>query len=492
MICISVIHDTAWQHLIANIRRRQFMVDFMILYEVPTREFESISLLSSELRCRGYKVVCKSTLKGAKSNYSRHYREMRKYRNNVKILLVPSLYHDKELLDYFYFPFGKVEKIVNLRWEQYYVNEIMEKPGDHLYLYPNESGKNAYQLSWGAVSHQNMIAAGIAEDRLIDAGPLHMDLLRDEFRGYYISKQELLRQYQLEDGKQTVLFISSFANATDRSEYFDFLNEFFSGNYSVDVSRIQLEQASYGMALKWFDDFMQTHKSVNFVYRPHPSETVTEQLQSLEQKYENFRIIRDFSVKQWILSCETIVTWMSTSIIEAYFAGKPCFIIRPVEYPFEKDMYVYRGARFITSEEEFLRITDITCENSLSDDLVHQCYDVQQVPSYVRLSDELEKILNGTDRFPWDKQLLEQYDKELPQSMLKYSIAATKRNAKDSIARVLSAIQKKTNLSYGKKIDEKLRSRTYPRHNKKADTAFAAAADKLDRIVKRQRKSAKI
>ena len=100
-----------------------------------------------------------------------------------------------------------------------------------------------------------------------------------------------------------------------------------------------LEQSSYDLALRWFDDFLRGHNDVIFIYRPHPSEFVTDRLQILETKFKHFKVIKDYSVKQWILASDTLITWMSTSIIEAYFAGKSCYIIRPMDFPAEKDMF---------------------------------------------------------------------------------------------------------------------------------------------------------
>lgn len=436
------------------------MIDFMILYEIATREWDNILILGNELKRRGYTVEYMQLGEVSKNNYIKNNRKLKKYRNNVKVLLVPSFYHDKEMLDYFYYPFGRVEKIVNLRWEQYYVNEVMDNPKEHLYLYPCESGRNAYHVCWGNVSHQNMIEIGISEDRLIDSGPLHMDILRDEFRDRFKTKSELLSQYKLDSNREMVLFISSFANATDKSSYHSYIEKFFSGNYRFDNSRIALEQSSYHLALEWFDDFLEINKDIVFIYRPHPSELVTEKLKKLEEKYDNFIVSTDYSVKQWILASDILVTWMSTAIIEAYFANKACFIIRPVDFPIEKDMCVYKDAKFISSEEEFLRITKDSCKNSLSEKYVYQCYGVDAVnPSYIRLSDSLETIINNQDKFPWDNKLIKKFEITKPLLIAKCFGNVVKSKAKKIIIGLMLSIKKITKISYGKRIEEKLKVR---------------------------------
>lgn len=462
------------------------MIDFMILYEIPVRELDNILILGSELKRRGYSVEYMNIRTVSKLNCSQNYRMLKRYRNNVKTLLVPSFYHDNEMLDYFYYPFGKVSQIVNFRWEQYYVNAVMEHPEDNLYLYPCESGKQAYHVCWGELSHRNMIAAGIAEDRLLDTGPLHMDILRDSFREYFLKKDELFRKYGLDSEKKTVLFISSFANATDKSKYHQYLQKFFSGNYKIDYSRIELEHASYDKALKWFNDFVDVHEDVNFIYRPHPSEQMTEEIRAIAAKHPNFRIISEHSVKQWILSCETIVTWMSTAIIEAYFANKPCFIIRPVQFPLEKDMCIYKGAEFITNESKFLEITDAVCENSLSNAYVQKCYDVQSRPSYARLCDELERIRTEPEVFPWDGRLTGRIDRERSVLAVKYYCAVAISLFKKIVFAFLTFIQSKTGLSFGKKLDGKIEARKKNGRANHAGDALRRQEEILGNLVRKQ------
>lgn len=401
------------------------MIDFLIVYQVVPRELESVMLLRNELVRRGYSVET--------SGWILDKSEQKALKNQAKVMLVPSLYHNNELIDRFYLPFGKAEKIVHLRWEQYYRNEVMENPQDNLYLYPCESGREAYHLCWGQRSYENMREIGIAEDKLIKAGPLHMDILRDEFRSYFLSKSELLSKYGLDASNKTVLFISSFTNHHDRRAYFKDLNKSWSGKYKINERAVALEIESFFKSVEWFESFMQKHPNVNFIFRPHPADNVnTKELRVLEKRYPGFRVIRDYSVKQWILSCDRIVTWMSTSIMEAFFANKRCYIIRPVEYPYELDMCVYNNAKFITTKEEFFNILDTECEASIPSDFAYYYYDVRETPGYVRLSDELETIYKAGENFPWDEEMLKKADRERLKRLAE-SAGRSIRHAKNDI-----------------------------------------------------------
>jgi len=434
------------------------MIDFLILYEVKTREYESILILGSLLRCRGYTVEYLSFSEISRVDYLRYRRKLRYLRNNVKVLLVPSCYHNNELAELYYAAVGRTEKVVNLRWEQYFRNSIMDDPSTGSYLYATDSAKEAFHVCWGKYSYENMIAAGIPKDRLIETGPIHMDILRGEFASYFLNKKELLDKYGLDSNKQTILFISSFANATDRTSYFKYLDSFFDGKYVVNHEAIKREQRSYLLSLEWFDELLKKYPNINFIYRPHPSETITSDLMNLVHKHPSFKVITDYSVKQWILACDTLVTWVSTSIIEAFFANKSCYIIRPEEFPYEDDMCVYRGAKFISEKEEFLNILNQDSTNTLNEDLVYYSYDVKKDnPSYVRLANQLEVIINDkSESFPWEKEVIPLFRKR------RFGMAfnSAKNYIKILIVRCAAwsmvVIKKLFRVSFGEKYDKKL------------------------------------
>ena len=430
------------------------MLDFMIVYEVEPRELESIIILGNELKCRGYSVGYCSLREFESYKYFAYRWSKIRLRNRIKNLLVPSCYHDKEIMEFFYLPFGKVDRIINLRWEQYFRNTIMDNPASGGFLYPSEGAKDAYHVCWGEVSLQTMMSVNVPYDHLLQTGPLHMDILRSEFLSYFMSKEELFKQFGIDYSKRAVLFISSYANAKDRSSYFKYLDTFFDGKYKIDYDAIELERESYRRTIEWIDSFLSRNPDVIFIWRPHPSEGMTEELQDLQKKHPNFRIISDYSVKQWILTCDTITTWVSTSIVEAYFAKKPCFILRPVEYPYDKDMCVYRNAQFIKTKDDFMGILSKACVNTLNDDYIHKCYDVMDnKPSYIRLADKLEELYKTGKYYPWNSDAICSYNRHERKQIVFRSLCYY---TKSFIAHAMNGIKKVTHISFGSKMDRRL------------------------------------
>ena len=214
----------------------------------------------------------------------------------------------------------------------------------------------------------------------------------------------------------------------------------------------------------------------------------TDVLSALENKYPYFKVITDYNVKQWILTCEVIVTWLSTAAIEAFFADKACFILRPVEYPYAKDLCLYRNASYIKTKEEFMNILSVNCENSLDRDYVHQCYDVRKSePSYVRLADQLEEIYQSRERFPWDDEVIRRFNRT---DRLRYIKRSALYIIKAKIANIILRLSKVVHLSFGEKINQILMTYDYnykKMHSRKDSLVTeieAALAPKVRRAYK--------
>lgn len=386
------------------------MLDFLIMYEVRVRELESVILLGTELKKRGYSVEYLSFDDVDQNKYIKNRKLLKKYHNNVNVVLVPSLYHNNEVYNTVYYVCGRCQKIVNLRWEQYFINKVMVDPDS--YLFPHEDAKNAIHLCWGKRSYDSLIACGIKKENLRLVGALQLDFLRPEFKPFYLSKMELFSKYGISTNKSSVLYISSFSTATRTERSFAAVQKDFNNGYNEDERVYSFHKKSYELTLKWIENFLKIHKDIEFIYRPHPSENVTNLIENICKKNNNFRIIADYSVKQWILTCDVIATWVSTSIVEAFFADKACFIVRPIAYPNDIDMSVYQDAKFINNEKDFLKIAEEKCEISVSKSIMHEFYEVGKEAAYLKYAEELEKILNTNSSFLWNQFEVEKFEKK--------------------------------------------------------------------------------
>lgn len=376
------------------------MIDFLIFYEVKNREFESIVLLKNMLVSMGYKVDYVSFME--KNNPE----IVKKYRNNVRVAVMPSLYHDKEIADLVYFVAGKVENIVNLRWEQIFRN-VTEQDFSY-YVYPKQSAKLAFHCCWGEKSYKTLLEAGVDKKFLGITGAMQMDILRDEFTGYFVSKEELFQKYNISIEKPCVLFISSFALSSFSEKRFENHLSQFTEKKEIEQIRefVTVERESKYYIIQWLKELAEKEECT-IIYRPHPTEVNTLDMEYLKES-KNIKIIGEQNIKQWIKVCDQVYTWFSTSVAEAYFANIPVNILRPIEMNYRDDLPIYNGAQFVNSKEDFLKcyqnnINDANVKSTLNEEIIKSYYSVDKIPAYKRTALFLEEILQTSYRFPWKK-----------------------------------------------------------------------------------------
>lgn len=368
-------------------------IDYLIIYEVYQRELENILLIKLELEKRGYTVAIER----------RPFRNIsalrRKYYKKVKCVLVPTVYSE-DVIYSVYLIAGKVDRIFNLQWEQVssFAGEAGRTGGRS--IYPQGICRGTNQLCWGEKPVENLINSGMDTQRCIIVGPIHMDFLRDEFSNYYLDRSDICHKYGFDPKKRIVIFISSFSLTAAPADLKKYLSDVVGKSYIEDFAEISIR--SQNDILRWFDLYLKDNNDVEFVYRPHPTEFNTPLLMELDGKYSNFHIISDYSVKQWILISDIILTWYSTSCAEAYFANKPFHILRPYEIPHERELTILDGAKFINTYDEMVVHIEKGGDIPIDGVLLKKYYSFDSLkPSFVRLVDAISNNYSSTPKMNW-------------------------------------------------------------------------------------------
>ena len=358
------------------------MIDFLILYEYKARELDNDCLIKAELEKRGYKVDLFNIYE------YKHIRHLTY--DKPKVIMTPYLYRNQEFYDIVYPRVGKIRKIVNLQWEQILSKKWVDI-GFHL---PKEDAVYIPHICWGKGSSDRLKQAGV--NHAMITGPIQMDFLRDYLRRYYKTRDQITRKYKLDNSKKIVLYISSFTYSNMTGKDIKALEDRVSGNID-DIKEIMA--VSKLETVKWIDRLLTDRKDITFIYRPHPSEKDNISLVSLQMNHENFKVIGDDSVKQWILIADRIFTWISTSIAEVYFSNKSCSILRPVKMPENLDAEININAKVTDSYEKMVGYIDSDAsEFPVSEDVIKKYYSFHDVPSYIRICNLLEKVLK-TDQY---------------------------------------------------------------------------------------------
>ena len=367
-------------------------IDFLILYEHIVREYESIMLLKLELEKRGYTAEIRQLLDRKKLKYFTW--------KKPKVLIASAMYDNKTMNSFVYNNVGVCNKVVNLHWEQVLSEEQENSP----FFNCGEAAAYAMHTCWGEQARDRIVKYGVPIENTAITGPIQMDFLRSQFDGYYKSKKELCSLFNLDADKQLVLYISSFSTAYMSDEEVQELNRLA----GVSFDRFKLtSQKTMNTTLEWVDRFLASEegKKIEFVYRRHPSEWNSPILEKMAAKHDNFHLITDYSVKQWIKAADTIFSWMSTSIAEIYFADKSCFVLRPYDVEWEYDPVVYKDCKCIDNYQDFEKcFCDTQPCFPIDKQVMLSHYDFTETPSYIRIADVCEKMLLEPegDRKPFD------------------------------------------------------------------------------------------
>ncbi len=354
------------------------MLDFLILYEHPVREYECILLLEAELMRRGYTVEIRQLLDRKKLRYFTY--------KKPRVIVTSCMYNNESINSHVYNNVGKLDRVVNLHWEQILSREQEQSP----FFNCLENARFAVQTCWGEATRQRLLSEGVPESSLEITGALQLDFLRPEFDGYYMSREEICKNYSIDSGRRMILYISSFgyANMDDKEV------EELSAMAGLDFKGFRdTNKKSMDTTLDWFCEALKRIDDISIIYRPHPSEWRCERLGEMQKQFNNFHVISDHSVKQWVVVTDRVYNWMSTALAEVYFAGKGCGIIRPYPIEQEYDPVIYEQADYISDLNTLLKDLDASDDiYPFDEDFLKSFYSVTEKPAYIRMCDLLEKV----------------------------------------------------------------------------------------------------
>ncbi len=354
------------------------MLDFLILYEHPVREYECILLLEAELVRRGYTVEIKQLLDRKKI---KHFCCAK-----PRVIVTSCMYNNESINSHVFNNVGKLDRVVNLHWEQILSREQEQSP----FFNCLENARFAVQTCWGEATKQRLMSEGVPEKSLEITGAMQLDFLRPEFKGYYMSRDEICSSYSIDSSRRMILYISSFgyANMDDKEV------EELSAMAGLDFRGFRdTNKKSMETTLDWFCEALERYDDISIVYRPHPSEWRCERLANMQKKYPHFHVISDHSVKQWVVVADRVYNWMSTALAEVYFAGKGCGILRPYPIEAEYDPVIYEQAEYITDMTGFLKdVTSVEEIYPFNEEFLKSFYNATDRAAYLRMADLLEKV----------------------------------------------------------------------------------------------------
>ena len=359
-------------------------LDFLFIYEHKVRELENLCLMKYELDRRGYKtkiihIEDAEALKAMRPIY------------HAKVVVTMACYQNSSI-EWHTKNFVKFDKIIDLQWE----NIVFPMDERDTKAYKNYSGvaKDVVRVSWGEMNRKRMLEVAKMDPKKVKLiGHVGMDFLREELKGYYRSKEDVLNEYHIPADKKIFLFISPYFSDFHTEEYLVEMCKRFGEGWRYYYKDCMLP--SKAVILDWISRICEQRDDVVFIYRPHPGEE-SAKAEEMMKKYKNFRVIGTLSVKQWILISDKIYTGNSSTFVEAFFGRKMCYLLFPVPVPADYELAFLKDADKITEYEDFEKTTqdEDTRPVPVSEKLIDEVYTIDwEKPSYGKFADMAEEVI---------------------------------------------------------------------------------------------------
>lgn len=317
-------------------------VDVLIVYEHVSRELESALLLKKEL--------AKFDISAVVVQYG-WTEPAARFLYNPKIIVAPWCYDDKDY-EFFRGFVGGYEggkfKIVNLHSEQIGSSENSD------YMLPSGKAKDVFHFVWGDYFKDKLLECETKSEKILITGNIRLDFFREDYRKICMDRTIMAEQYGLDINKKWLLFIGSFNGEFIQGKDLTHLVE--RGYKNIETLR-KVTIDSYNEILNWLEFICENEDVKNnyeIIYRPHPSEYVTDKLKNLMERYNNFIINNDYAIRDWIVNSDLIYAWNSTSAVEVLYANKPLHFLRPVEIPEKLTSPMIESVEKITKRIDFL------------------------------------------------------------------------------------------------------------------------------------------
>lgn len=360
-------------------------LDFLFVYEHKVRELENLCLIKYELDKRGYKtkiihIEDETALKAMRPIY------------HAKVVVMMACY-DNRTIEWHTKNYVKFDKLIDLQWE----NIVFPMDEKDAKAYKNYSGvaKEVVRVSWGTMNQKRMLEVVKMDPKKVKLiGHVGMDFLRDELKGYYLSKEEVLKDYDIPTDKKIFLFVSPYFSDVHTEEYLKIMCKRFGDGWRYYYRDCMLP--SKKIILNWMEEICERRDDVVFIYRPHPGEE-SQQADAMAKKHTNFKVIGTSSVRQWVLISDKIYTGNSSTFVEAFFAKKMCYLLFPVPVPSDYELAFLKDADKISDFEDFEKTTQEDDRPfPVSEKLIDEVYTIDwNTPSYVKFADMAEEVLKN-------------------------------------------------------------------------------------------------
>lgn len=318
-------------------------VDIVYLYEHAARELDVGCAIAAILKQKyGLSVEILQWPVGFLNNF---------YNLQPRLVVLPFCYSEKsypKLLAAWRKPI-----FFNMTWEQLFYpgNKTAKTPRGEF------SVNHVIHHAWSELYASLLKQQGIPEKHIYLNGHPAYKLYDEPYREYFASRTDLAEKHGLNSECRWLFFPENYNWAFYTQTTIDqFIRN---GQAPEDVHAMQeFCKKSLAETVSWCAEIARTNK-VEVILRPRPSTSLTEfkeaVLQIVPSIPDRLHIIKDESVRDWVLASDVVVSSYSTSLLEAAIAGKPVYILEPYPIPSSLKMQWHEYLPHIKTRQEFMK-----------------------------------------------------------------------------------------------------------------------------------------
>lgn len=252
-----------------------------------------------------------------------------------------------------FLPMWPEARYVNLAFEQVLsrMNESFKAPRDEF------AKRSVYHQAWGDFFADYLRGVGVPDGNIFVNGNPSYALYRPPYRDYFASRLELAGRYGLDPDRRWVFVPENYWAAFFTEEI---IRDYGRRGFGEEKARQYHEFALASLleSASWWRDAAET-LDAEIIVRPRPA--APRDLFVKKCRYDEadlpgrLHVIKEGTIREWILASDFVASSYSTSLIEAAVAGKPVGMLMPREFPdfLWSDWYALVSP--VRAREEFLR-----------------------------------------------------------------------------------------------------------------------------------------
>lgn len=320
-------------------------IDIVIFVEHVARELDIACLLKCFLEEAGLNVKVFSLPFMDIANY---------WKYDPKVVVTPYCYqYDGAIAQIMkYWP---QSRLVNLRFEQIFqqINTNVKAIKDYGFI-----KEQVVHHAWSPQYAEDLISQGVNPQNIFINGNLSYALYKEPYNKYFDNRKCLAENFGLNPNHRWVFIPENYGAAFySEQKMKSKIKEGIDPQEVQDYKKFALN--SIRQVAHWCLEGAKLN-NIEIIFRPRPETRVNDIAEIFHAVCPDLplqlHILKDGTVKEWILASDIIMSSYSTSLIEAAVASKQIFMLEPFSFPDYLFAEWYHLVERIKTCDEFLAI----------------------------------------------------------------------------------------------------------------------------------------